>query len=188
MRRQTCRCRCLLSMICCSCTRCRVHGDGVWVFCVCANFPSCVSPRYRCRCSQFFVLIVFSFFVPSLGVCGLFVSLVLLPWCVVAVHAPCVDQGARSVFGGVIMSLACIGSSALFTLSICPLVDALAFSLYPSGSPGWLQRILAQGSCQIDHAIDDLQGPEAFDTAMVMVEFESGKTAVIDVCRQAPYG
>lgn len=51
-----------------------------------------------------------------------------------------------------------------------------------------LQRILAQGSCQIDHAIDDLDGAEAFDTAMIMVEFEGGRTAVIDVCRQAPYG
>ncbi|CAM9196965.1 unnamed protein product [Ectocarpus sp. 6 AP-2014] len=49
-------------------------------------------------------------------------------------------------------------------------------------------RILAQGSCQIDHAIETLDGPEAFDTAMIMVEFEGGKTAVIDVCRQAPYG
>lgn len=51
-----------------------------------------------------------------------------------------------------------------------------------------LQRILAQGSCQIDHAIDDLEGAEAYDTAMIMVEFEGGRTAVIDVCRQAPYG
>ncbi|CAM9176211.1 unnamed protein product [Pylaiella littoralis] len=50
------------------------------------------------------------------------------------------------------------------------------------------KRILAQGSCQIDHAIDGLEGAEAFDTAMIMVEFEDGKTAVIDVCRQAPYG
>lgn len=50
------------------------------------------------------------------------------------------------------------------------------------------QRILASGSCQIDHAIDELDGAEAFDTAMIMVEFEGGRTAVIDVCRQAPYG
>ena len=50
------------------------------------------------------------------------------------------------------------------------------------------QRILASGSCQIDHAIDQLEGPEAYDTAMVMVEFDRGRTAVIDVCRQAPYG
>lgn len=49
-------------------------------------------------------------------------------------------------------------------------------------------RILASGSCQIDHAIDELDGAEAFDTAMIMVEFEGGRTAVIDVCRQAPYG
>ena len=52
----------------------------------------------------------------------------------------------------------------------------------------FLQRILASGSCQIDHAIDALDGAEAYDTAMVMVEFEGGRTAVIDVCRQAPYG
>lgn len=51
-----------------------------------------------------------------------------------------------------------------------------------------LQRILASGSCQIDHAIDELDGAEAYDTAMIMVEFERGRTAVIDVCRQAPYG
>lgn len=50
------------------------------------------------------------------------------------------------------------------------------------------QRILASGSCQIDHAIEELEGAEAYDTAAIMVEFEGGKTAVIDVCRQAPYG
>lgn len=61
-------------------------------------------------------------------------------------------------------------------------------SLSVSLSLSSLQRILAQGSCQIDHAIDDLEGAEAYDTAMIMVEFEDGKTAVIDVCRQAPYG
>ena len=64
----------------------------------------------------------------------------------------------------------------------------LSVSLSVSLSLSSLQRILAQGSCQIDHAIDDLEGAEAYDTAMIMVEFEDGKTAVIDVCRQAPYG
>lgn len=71
----------------------------------------------------------------------------------------------------------------LFPLSSFPVSTRLSLSL-----SGWLQRILAQGSCQIDHEIESLDGPEAFDTAMIMVEFESGKTAVIDVCRQAPYG
>lgn len=51
-----------------------------------------------------------------------------------------------------------------------------------------LKRILASGSCQIDKAIEELDGAEAYDTAMVMVEYPGGKTAVIDVCRQAPYG
>ncbi|CAN0094401.1 unnamed protein product, partial [Discosporangium mesarthrocarpum] len=50
------------------------------------------------------------------------------------------------------------------------------------------KRILASGSCHIDHSIDELEGPEAYDTATIMVEYEGGKTAVIDVCRQAPYG
>lgn len=51
-----------------------------------------------------------------------------------------------------------------------------------------LQRILATGSCHIDRDIEDLEGPEAYDTATVMVEYEGGKVACIDVCRQAPYG
>jgi inositol 2-dehydrogenase len=48
--------------------------------------------------------------------------------------------------------------------------------------------ILALGSCQIDPAIKELDGPEAFDTATVLMKFANGKDAVIDVCRQAPYG
>jgi inositol 2-dehydrogenase len=48
--------------------------------------------------------------------------------------------------------------------------------------------ILASGSCQIDPAIKELDGPEAFDTATILVQFANGKDALIDVCRQAPYG
>jgi myo-inositol 2-dehydrogenase/D-chiro-inositol 1-dehydrogenase len=50
------------------------------------------------------------------------------------------------------------------------------------------QRILAVGSCQIDKAIEVLEGPEAYDTATIIVEYEGGRTATIDVCRQAVYG
>ena len=39
-----------------------------------------------------------------------------------------------------------------------------------------------------DPAIKELDGPEAFDTATVLMKFANGKDAVIDVCRQAPYG
>ncbi len=49
-------------------------------------------------------------------------------------------------------------------------------------------EILAVGSCQIDKAIEVLEGPEAFDTATVLMKFANGKDAMIDVCRQAPYG
>ena len=48
--------------------------------------------------------------------------------------------------------------------------------------------ILASGSCQIDKAIEELPGAEAYDTAMIIMKFANGKTAQIDVCRQAPYG
>ena len=33
-----------------------------------------------------------------------------------------------------------------------------------------------------------LPGPEAFDTACCIIKFANGKEAIIDVCRQAPYG
>ena len=33
-----------------------------------------------------------------------------------------------------------------------------------------------------------LPGPEAFDTAFVLLKFANGKEAAIDVCRQATYG
>ena len=32
------------------------------------------------------------------------------------------------------------------------------------------------------------QGPEAYDTATILMKFANGKDAMIDVCRQAPYG
>ncbi len=50
------------------------------------------------------------------------------------------------------------------------------------------EAILASGSCMIDPAIKVLPGPEAFDTAVIVVRYPGGKTATIDVCRQAPYG
>ena len=49
-------------------------------------------------------------------------------------------------------------------------------------------EVLARGSCQIDPAIEALPGPEAFDTATILIHFANGKDAMIDVCRQAPYG
>jgi len=48
--------------------------------------------------------------------------------------------------------------------------------------------ILALGSCQIDKSIEVLPGPEAYDTATIVMKFANGKDATIDVCRQAPYG
>jgi len=47
--------------------------------------------------------------------------------------------------------------------------------------------VLAMGSCQVSD-IQDLEGPEAYDTATIVVRFENGKDAVIDVCRKAAYG
>jgi len=49
-------------------------------------------------------------------------------------------------------------------------------------------EILAQGSCNIDKSIEVLPGAEAFDTAVCFIKFANGKEAIIDVCRQAPYG
>lgn len=49
-------------------------------------------------------------------------------------------------------------------------------------------KVLATGSCQVDPGIADLEGPEAFDTASIIVRFENGKDAIIDVCRKAAYG
>ena len=49
-------------------------------------------------------------------------------------------------------------------------------------------KVLATGACNIDKSIEVLPGPEAYDTATIVVQFENGKDAIIDVCRQAPYG
>merc|ERR1719199_2273688 len=49
-------------------------------------------------------------------------------------------------------------------------------------------EILASGSCNIDKSIEVLPGPEAFDTAFMLLKFANGKEAAIDVCRQATYG
>jgi len=49
-------------------------------------------------------------------------------------------------------------------------------------------EILASGSCNIDKSIEVLPGPEAFDTAFVLLKFANGKEAAIDVCRKATYG
>jgi len=49
-------------------------------------------------------------------------------------------------------------------------------------------KVMATGKCNIDKSIEVLPGPEAFDTATIIVRFENGKDAVIDVCRQAVYG
>ena len=49
-------------------------------------------------------------------------------------------------------------------------------------------QIMALGTCQIDKAIEVLPGPEAYDTATIIMKFANGKDAVIDVCRQAAYG
>jgi len=49
-------------------------------------------------------------------------------------------------------------------------------------------EVLATGSCQIDKAIEVLPGAEAYDTATIILRFANGKEAMIDVCRQAPYG
>jgi hypothetical protein len=40
----------------------------------------------------------------------------------------------------------------------------------------------------VSPGIDGLPGPEAYDTANIIVRFAGGKDAIIDVCRQAPYG
>ena len=53
--------------------------------------------------------------------------------------------------------------------------------------------MLGRRSCQLQNDLSagqvsdiaDLTGPEAFDTASIIVRFENGKDATIDVCRQA---
>jgi len=49
-------------------------------------------------------------------------------------------------------------------------------------------EILASGTCNVDKSIEVLPGPEAYDTANIIMRFANGKEAKIDVCRQAPYG
>lgn len=49
-------------------------------------------------------------------------------------------------------------------------------------------EILSLGSCHIDRSIEVLEGSEKFDTAACLVRYPSGKTAMIDVCRQSSYG
>eukprot|EP00965_Chrysotila_dentata_P016291 538771-Pleurochrysis_carterae.AAC.1 len=48
--------------------------------------------------------------------------------------------------------------------------------------------IMASGSCTVSPEIAELDGPEKYDTASIMVKFANGREALIDVCRQAPYG
>ena len=50
------------------------------------------------------------------------------------------------------------------------------------------EAVFAHGACHIDQSIVALPGAEAYDTANILVQFANGKTAQIDVCRQAPYG
>jgi len=49
-------------------------------------------------------------------------------------------------------------------------------------------EVFATGSCMINQEIADLPGPEAYDTATIIVKYREGRTATIDVCRQATYG
>jgi myo-inositol 2-dehydrogenase / D-chiro-inositol 1-dehydrogenase len=52
-------------------------------------------------------------------------------------------------------------------------------------------KIYATGACNVDKQILELKGSnpsEAIDTANILVEFESGSTATIQVCRRATYG
>jgi len=48
--------------------------------------------------------------------------------------------------------------------------------------------ILASGSNHVSPDIKGFEGPEAYDTANIIVRFANGREAIIDVCRQAPYG
>ena len=52
-------------------------------------------------------------------------------------------------------------------------------------------KIYATGACNVDKQILELKSSnpsEAIDTANILVEFESGSTATIQVCRRATYG
>ncbi|KAJ8601884.1 hypothetical protein CTAYLR_002640 [Chrysophaeum taylorii] len=49
-------------------------------------------------------------------------------------------------------------------------------------------EILASGMTCVSDDIVDLDGPERYDTANIICRFSNGREAIIDVCRQAPYG
>uniref|UniRef100_A0A6S8B8Q1 EF-hand domain-containing protein n=1 Tax=Aureoumbra lagunensis TaxID=44058 RepID=A0A6S8B8Q1_9STRA len=49
-------------------------------------------------------------------------------------------------------------------------------------------EILASGMTCVSDDILHLDGPEKYDTATIIVRFANGREAIIDVCRQAPYG
>lgn len=49
-------------------------------------------------------------------------------------------------------------------------------------------EILASGLNCVSEEIRNLDGPEKYDTAHIIVRFANGREAMIDVCRQAPYG
>ncbi|CAB1105854.1 unnamed protein product [Ectocarpus sp. CCAP 1310/34] len=52
-------------------------------------------------------------------------------------------------------------------------------------------RVYATGACNVDKSILELKDSnpsEAIDTANILIEFESGSTATIQVCRKATYG
>ena len=49
-------------------------------------------------------------------------------------------------------------------------------------------EILASGITAVSPEIRDFEGPEKFDTATIVVKFANDREAIIDVCRQAPYG
>ena len=49
-------------------------------------------------------------------------------------------------------------------------------------------EILASGMNCVSPDIADFDGPEKYDTASVIIKFANGREAMIDVCRQAPYG
>merc|ERR1711908_157768 len=49
-------------------------------------------------------------------------------------------------------------------------------------------RVLATGACNVDPSIADLEAPECYDSANIIVKFENGKECIIDACRKAVYG
>jgi len=49
-------------------------------------------------------------------------------------------------------------------------------------------EILASGVTAVSPEIKDFEGPEKYDTATIIVKFANDREAIIDVCRQAPYG